>query len=67
MSWLYSLLLLPLLPFAFVGYVRLAKKGLQNELEQQVDTIENKVLLTEEDKQFLLVAKEYLNNLKKDV
>tara|TARA_Y100000592_G_C5360676_1_gene263521 strand:+ start:462 stop:665 length:204 start_codon:yes stop_codon:yes gene_type:complete len=66
MNWLYSLLLLPLLPFAFVGYYKLAKKGIQNELEEQVDTIENKVLLTEEDKQFLLVAKEYLNNLNKN-
>ena len=66
MSWLYSLLLLPLLPFAFVGYYRLAKQGLQNELEGQVETIEQKLVLTEEDKQFLLVAKEYLNNLNKN-
>ena len=65
MSWIYSLLFLPLLPFVFVGYFNLAKKGIKNELEEQVNTLENKVLITDEDKKFIITAKQYLNDLNK--
>ena len=65
MSWIYSLLFLPLLPFVFVGYCNLAKKGIKNELEEQVNTLENKVLITDEDKKFIITAKQYLNDLNK--
>tara|TARA_R100000773_G_C4217886_1_gene116357 strand:- start:2200 stop:2424 length:225 start_codon:yes stop_codon:yes gene_type:complete len=73
MSWLYSLLLLPLLPFAFVGYYKLAKDGLKNEIQEQINTIEEKEIFNEEvtdkEREFLKSAKLYiksLNNLEKN-
>jgi len=66
MSYWWGLLLLPILPLFFVGYYKLAKEGLQEELEIQVDTLENKLVLTENEKLFIKTAKEYLNNLEKN-
>lgn len=73
MTWLYSLILIPFLPFAFLGYYKLAKSGLENEIQEQINTIEEKQLfnekITDEQREFLKAAKLYiksLNNLEKN-
>ena len=70
MSWIGYVLgffgLLIATPIIFVGYIELVKKDQKREITEMIEYLNNKNKLTEQERLFVVIAQEHLNNLEKN-
>ena len=64
--WIGALVGLVLAPFTIYGYIEMVKKNHIKEITWFVDFLERKEKLNEEEKLFIIEAKDYLNNKNKN-
>lgn len=65
--WIGGLLGLIFAPITIYGYIQMVKKNHIQEITWFVDFLERKEKLNEEEKKFIIEAKDFLNNNKKNV
>jgi len=64
--WLGGILAIVFAPITIYGYIQMVKKNHIKEITWFVDFLERKEKLNEEEKQFILEAKDFLNNKNKN-
>jgi len=65
--WLGGLLAVIFAPITIYGYIQMVKKNHIQEITWFVDFLERKEKLNEEEKKFIIEAKDFLNNNKKNL
>jgi hypothetical protein len=64
--WIGALVGLVLAPFTIYGYIEMVKKNHIKEITWFIDFLERKEKLNEEEKLFIIEAKDFLNNKNKN-